>query len=567
MSKQFFLILGALWLLVTPIFAGGQSEPKTETVVAEKLPPVVPPQRPEDPPPFTFESDASKMGWWNDVVFYEIYVRSFQDSDGDGVGDFKGMTSRLDYLKDLGIGGIWLMPIMESPNPHGYDVVDYYSVSSVYGTKEDFLEFMAEARKRGIKVIIDLVLNHTSNRHPWFVEASKGPDNPFRDFYRWSKSVENQRGPWGQSPVWHTNPGDDENFYYGVFNFQMPDLNYRHPPVTQEINKIIKYWLTEMKVDGFRLDAVKYLIEDGRRLQDVDENHDWLRNFYTYYKSLNPQAFTVGEVWSSTATVLKYTGDQMDVNFQFDLAGSIIASVQSGSSDKVLDQIDRIASTFPEGQYAPFLTNHDQERLMTLLNGNTDNAKLAGAILLTIPGVPFIYYGEEIGQYGKGNDDNKRRPMQWDGSEFKGFSTRKPYGSGFNQLGSDLNVADQLKDPNSLLSLYKRLISLKKLRPEMRRGKYAPVITNPGQVLSFIRHHEKGDSLVLMNLGRKEIKNFGLTVWNGPFQTGTKARILEGKLSGDMKLSDPEINSTGGFDFWQPLTNLPSKSIFVIALE
>ena len=225
---------------------------------------------PSPPAPATPRQPSLAQGpdglpWWNDTVFYEIFVRSFADSTtgplaGDGIGDLQGIIEKLDYLQGLGVRGIWLTPIMVSPSYHGYDVADYYTVKPEYGANADFTRLMAEAHRRGIRIIVDLVLNHTSNQHSWFQEAQK-LDSPYRDWYIWAAEDPGYRGPWGQQ-VWHALANQ---WYYGMFTAEMPDLNYRTPAVTEAMHKVAGYWLTEMGADGFRLDAVRYLAEDGEK--------------------------------------------------------------------------------------------------------------------------------------------------------------------------------------------------------------------------------------------------------------------------------------------------------------
>lgn len=270
--------------------------------------------------------------WWNDAVFYEIFVRSFYDSDGNGKGDFQGLIEKLDYLNDgdpatnsdLGITGIWLMPINQSPSYHGYDVTDYRTVESDYGSNEDFKEFIAEAHKRGINVIIDYVMNHSSSEHPWF-QDSKSTGSDKRDWYRWSATNPGYSGPWGQD-VWHSSSGA---YYYGIFWSGMPDLNYETQVVKDEMFDIARFWLEDMGTDGFRLDAVKYIIENGSELEDTEETFQFWRDFRAYYKSVNPNAFAVGEAWTSTDIVRNYVeNDGLDYCFEFDLANAIINALE-----------------------------------------------------------------------------------------------------------------------------------------------------------------------------------------------------------------------------------------------
>ena len=307
--------------------------PSTAAPTPTQPPPTISPGAPTEPLAVspvgqdgTLVMGTSGQPWWNDTTFYEIFVRSFYDSDGDGIGDLNGLIGKLDYLNDgdptitsdpstssghdLGVTGIWLMPIMASPSYHGYDVTDYYQVNPEYGTNEDFKRLIEDAHKRGIRVIIDLVLNHTSAEHPWFIESQE-PGSPKRDWYVWSNEEPQGKG-------WH--PGKNGGYYYGYFGEHMPDLNYKNPAVTEEMYKVVRFWLEQMGADGFRLDAVKYLYEDGKRIEHTPATHEWLKDFNKFYKGIAPQAFTVGEVWDDSGTAAKYVGDELDATFDFGLA-------------------------------------------------------------------------------------------------------------------------------------------------------------------------------------------------------------------------------------------------------
>jgi glycosidase len=224
-------------------------------------------------------SAPEPVSWYRDAVFYEIFVRSFKDSNKDGIGDFNGIVQKMDYLESLGVNALWLMPIFPSPSYHGYDVTDYYDVNPQYGSMEDFKNLLDEAHKRDIRVVIDLVINHTSSQHPWFEEANSSPQSVYRDFYIWS--------PEPKSNLWHQ--GKDA-FYYGYFWEGMPDLNFNNPAVTSEIFKVLSFWLKDVGVDGFRVDAAKHLIEDGDKVENTPATHEWFKGFYTYYKDNSPDA-------------------------------------------------------------------------------------------------------------------------------------------------------------------------------------------------------------------------------------------------------------------------------------
>ncbi len=521
------------------------------------------PQPPEEP------SAEEESPWWNDAVFYEIFVRSFYDSDGDGVGDLNGLIEKLDYLNDgdptttddLGVTGIWLMPIMESPSYHGYDVVDYYRVDQEYGTNEDFRRLIAEAHRRGIRVIIDLVLNHTSSKHPWFQSALNDPNSPYRDFYIWSDENPGYKGPWGQR-VWHRTP---TGYYYGIFWEGMPDLNYNNPAVTAEMEKVIRFWLEDMGVDGFRLDAVKHLIEEGRVQENTPATHEWLRGFYTFYKSINPAALTVGEVWSPTVEVAKYIGDQLDLAFEFDTAQAMLRSARFGDRNYILRAHRLVTERYPPNQFATFLTNHDQPRVMTELRGNVNKAKVAASLLLTGPGVPFLYYGEEIGQVGGKPDENIRTPMQWSDAENAGFTTAVMAWRAPQPNYRDVNVAAQTGDPDSLLSHYRRLIHLRNQHIALREGAWQEVAIPDRRVYAFLRYTRDETLLVLINLSGDAITDYALDLAEGPLQEqAVKAPPIE-LLSGAW-VGIPAVNDQGGFEAYQPLAELAPYGTYVIEL-
>jgi len=502
------------------------------------------------------------MPWWNDAVFYEIFVRSFADSTtgplaNDGIGDLQGIIEKLDYLQQLGVRGVWLTPIMESPSYHGYDVSDYYTVNKLYGTNADFKRLMAEAHKRGIRVIIDLVLNHTSNQHPWFQDASK-PGGKYRDWYIWADKNGGYVGPWGQQ-VWHQ-LGDQ--WYFGMFWAGMPDLNYRNPQVTEEMHKVARFWRQEMGADGFRLDAVRYLLEDGTKQASTPETLDWLRRFQQVYKEAGAETMAVGEIWTSTAEVGQYVPTAVDLAFEFDLAQGILNSISRLTADAFATALTQSLATFPPGQFATFLTNHDQDRAMSQLAGQPDRARLAALILMTAPGAPFIYYGEEIGMTGVKPDEKLRTPMQWTPGANAGFSAGTPW-QPVNTGYETVNVQTETADPASLLNWYRKLIALRNAHPALRIGSFEPLETNKLGVYAFLRR--AGDEIFL------GIYNFD----SGPV-TGYMLKLASGKLVGPLTATDvlagapvapPTLDAAGGFDGYQPLPQLAPRTGYLIQLR
>lgn len=450
-------------------------------------------------------------GWWNESVFYEIFVRSFYDSDGDGVGDFNGMTQKLDYLNDndpatdtdLGVNAIWLMPINPSPTYHGYDVTDYKAVNPDYGTMADFHNFLTEAHNRGIKVIIDLVLNHSSTQHPWFVAARNG-DPTYRDFYRWENTHPGYSGPWGQN-VWHQNNVDGK-YYYGVFWDQMPDLNFNHQPVKDSIVDIMDFWLNTVGVDGFRCDAVKYLYENGSQTEDQPQTFAYWQEFRTIMDSLKPGSMAVGEAWTSTPNVVPYaTNDRFNFCFEFDLANSIQNAVKNNDPLAVSSQMSLVQSSYDSLQYAPFLSNHDQNRVFTEFGGDEAKMKAAAGIYLTLPGVPFVYYGEEIGMVGQGDHLNIRRPMQWNSTPpYAGFTTGTAW-QGVPANYANYNVASEQASGNSIWHYYQDAIRARHQIPELQHGNFSfQYNSHLSQVLTYERKGldaaVEGGVLVVANL-------------------------------------------------------------------
>lgn len=452
------------------------------------------------------QAPTVSAAWRDGSACYEVFVRSFQDSDGDGIGDLKGLIGRLDYINDgnarsarsLGARCIWLMPIMESPSYHGYDVRDYYRVAKALGTNDDFKSLVAAAHKRGIAVIVDMVLNHASEQWRPFQDALARPDSPYRSWFRFAP----QRGPnnrWGNNN-WHKSPLRDE-YYYGFFWKGMPDLNYEQPGALDEMKKVAAFWLNEMGADGFRLDAVKYLVEDGAVVEDTPGTHRVLREYAEFVRRTKTGAFTIGEVFDSTGVLLSYYPDQLDAYFAFEVADSLIAGVRRSDGRGILAPVVRLQRSVPPERVGLFLRNHDQPRTRTELGGDWGKTRVAAFLQLTLPGLPFIYYGEEVGMTGGKPDELIRRPMSWGPREaHAGFTTGTPWHS----LAPDsaaTGVEAQTADTASLLNWYRQLMQWRAQHPVLARGIVTPLVMRDSTLVAWVTRDGDDAALVIANLG------------------------------------------------------------------
>lgn len=518
-------------------------------------------------------------GWWDNAVCYEVFVRSFYDSNGDGIGDINGLISKLDYINDgdpqqqndLGVTCIWLMPIMESPAYHGYHVADFYTVDRDYGANEDFKRLVAEAHKRGIKVMLDLVLNHTSSENPWFQSALNDPNSPYRDWYIWSATDPGYKGPWGEQ-VWHKSPVRDE-YYYGVFNDQLPDLNYRNPAVTAEAQKITRFWLTEMGVDGFRLDAIKHLIENGSVQENTPETHAWLRQYRNFVQQTQPQALTVGEIFDAgPVTLAPYYPDQLDSYFTFDVGKTLLTAAATGQARQFMGAARVANNNLPFQRFAPFLTNHDQDRAMSVLGDDVGKAKIAATALLTMPGLPFVYYGEEIGMLGVRGpegplaDAPRRAPLQWSSEPQAGFTGGTPW-EPLQANWNTVNIAAQTGDPQSLLNLYRRLIHLHTSHPALATGDFTPLKTSDNSVAAFIRQSADEAILVLLNFDRAPVSGATVAVEASGLLPGTyNLQPLE-PTQIDQSVADLSVAENGAITDAAPLETLAPQTGYIFQLQ
>lgn len=495
--------------------------------------------------------------WWNDTVFYEIYMPSFCDGNGDGIGDFKGIISKLDYLQELGVRGIWLTPFYPSPKvDNGYDIADYYSVDKDYGTMKDFEEFIEEAHKRGIRVIADLVLNHTSSEHLWFKEARSSKDNPKRDWYIWKDGnnglLPNNWESFFGGSAWEFDE-KTEQYYYHAFAREQVDLNWANNEVKEAMLDIMKFWL-DKGVDGFRLDVINFLtVNDEWRdnpfdeekneqihLYDKDQNGilDAIKEIAAFVHSYGDK-FLVGEVGSEDLEELRrYCGkDLLDVVFNFNLG-----SMDTLDIDKLFNELQNMNNVYDEYQTPTlFFGSHDMPRYISRFGEigiEEERAELIATLMLTAEGVPFIYYGDEIGmrdlyvddislmrdvqgtmaydmKLAEGDSekealrianeksrDKSRSPMQWNGREFAGFSEEASWISIQSEF-REIHVEKQRKKENSLLHYYKRLIGIRNQEAALKYGEYTLLEKN-NSVISYVREYNNEQIYIFLNFADQE---------------------------------------------------------------
>ena len=495
-----------------------------------------------------FSQKTTDTKWWIEAVFYQIYMPSYADSNGDGYGDFKGMTQKLDYLQNLGVKGIWLTPFLKSPKvDNGYDVSDYYEVDPTYGNKADFDTFLNTAHKRGIKVIIDMVFNHTSTDSKWFQESRKSKDNPYRDYYIWKDEPNNWESFFGGT-AWEKDNLTNQ-YYYHKFDKRMADLNWSNQKVVTEIQNVLRFWL-DAGVDGFRLDVINFLttngitkdnpMKDGKQDHINDIDQEGVKNAMQIIKSTVSKydnRFIVGEIGSDKIEVLKQyqSQDLLDVVFNFNFG-----SIKEFSAQRIFDELESMEknmSNYP----TLFFGSHDMPRMIDrLADGNVDKATALTALILTAKGVPFIYYGEEIGMHNiisqnrdemvdiqgrthyklalekgkndkeallEGNEHNRdksRSPMQWNANSFAGSSNKKTWIK-INPDYKKTNVEVLKSQKKSILNTYKKLIALRNKERVLQYGTYENLEYEKDQI-SFTRSYEGEKIAVIINFGiKKEI--------------------------------------------------------------
>lgn len=503
--------------------------------------------------------------WWKEAVVYQIYPRSFKDSNADGVGDLKGITSKLDYLKDLGIDVVWLSPHFKSPNAdNGYDISDYEAVMEDFGTMEDFDEMLAEIHARGMKLIIDLVVNHSSDEHRWFQESRKSKDNPYRDFYIWKKEIPNDWISFFSGNAWEFDELTEE-YYLHLFVKKQPDLNWENPKLRQEIYKMMKFWL-DKGVNGFRMDVIS-LISKDQNFSNFPENRFGDLAFYAngprvheFLQEMNREVLskydcmTVGEAFGVSAEqAVFYTGkDRHELNtiYHFDHAANRAEECfLKPAPEFSLVELKAIFRKWDEavselGWNSIYWGNHDNPRVVSRF-GNTEkyhreSAKMLAMLLLTLRGTAYIYQGDEIGmtnanftsieEYndvqvlnayqslvveGKGSEsdflsacnaiarDHARTPMQWDSTRNAGFSTANKTWLKINENYETIHVAQQETDEDSILNFYKKLIQIRKKTPVLIEGTYEDLLSNDNNLWAFRRKDSETEVLVLCNFTDK----------------------------------------------------------------
>lgn len=472
----------------------------------------------EDTPPID-EPDEPDMSWKieydmvdvspyfeeNVDVCYQIFPISYADSDGDGYGDLKGITENIDYLANtLDIDCIWLNPVNPSPTYHKYDVLDYYGIDAQLGTMEDYEELLSVAEDNDIKVLMDLVINHTSFDHPWFVNSRSSKESDYRDWYIWNDLTDKEKYP--SSDGWYFNNGE---YYYASFWDRMPELNMDNPEVREEFKDIATYWL-EKGVDGFRIDAAKHLYdlnEYPRGTNLLKENRLFFREFNDHIKSVNPDAFMVGEIWSESSSFIGYFYEGMDSTFNFPVSEAIMDGLLGGTGNGIIEALEESATEYEQvrDDYIDsfFLTNHDQNRILDTLSYDLDKMMLAAHINFTMPGISWIYYGEELGMTGMKPDESIRQPFKWSDDSIYNATGKTGGIANWNAHNDALaGVEEQLLSETSLLNMYIELIALKKDNPALSDGALKLVEYDGSRLLIFIRESNDQTVLVIHNMSQ-----------------------------------------------------------------
>jgi maltose alpha-D-glucosyltransferase/alpha-amylase len=483
--------------------------------------------------------------WYKDAIVYELHVKAFLDSNADGIGDFRGLTEKLDYLQELGVTVLWLLPMYPSPfKDDGYDIADYLDVHKDYGTLKDFQSFLDEAHRRNLRVITELVVNHTSDQHPWFQEARQHPHSPKRDYYVWNASDERykdariiftdtERSNWSWDAV-------AKQYYWHRFFSHQPDLNYDNPEVRKEMLKTMEFWL-DRGVDGLRADAVPYLVErDGTSCENLPETHAVLKEFRRALDAKYPDRMLLAEANQWPADVRPYfgDGDEFHMAFHFPLMPRIFMAIKKEDRHPITEILAQTPAIPPSCQWALFLRNHDEltlemvtdderdylyreyardprmklnigirRRLAPLMDNDRRKIELLNSLLLTMPGTPILYYGDELGMGDNiylGDRNGVRTPMQWTGDRNAGFS-RAETAQLYMPLNVDpvygyqaLNVEAQQRVPNSLLNWTRRVLAVRKRHKTLGRGTLEFLKPANRSILAYVRKYE-GEILLIVN--------------------------------------------------------------------
>lgn len=513
---------------------------------------------------------TSTYPWWETGIIYQIYPRSFQDSNGDGIGDLKGIQSRLPYLEDLGITAIWLSPIYLSPMvDFGYDVSDYTDIHPIFGTMDDFMALLEDVHRRGMKLILDFVPNHTSDQHPWFLESRSSRDNPKRDWYIWKDPKPDGSPPnnWqsyfksGSAWEWDEPTG---KYYLHLFTKEQPDLNWRNLEVQQTMMDVLRFWL-ERGVDGFRVDVLSLLIKDAGfrdeprgeiriRTHDQPEVHDIIRQMRHVLDEYANRVL-IGELWYPYKRLVTYYGGNLDechLPFNF---GLIYHPFTSQSIQKLAQEYE---NALPKGAWPNWvLGNHDQDRVASECRAGETNARLAQMLLLTLRGTPFMYYGDELGMpnveispekfldplvAGEGRSrDLERTPMQWNDSPYAGFSTVEPWLPVAEDYISR-NIKAQETDQHSMLQMVKQIIRIRQRSPALNHGSYIPLTVYDRDVMAYLRTGEDENILVVLNFSdTQKMVNLAANSQNGQILLSTQL-----DRTGDVLLNTLELRQHEG---------------------
>jgi len=509
--------------------------------------------------------------WYKDAIFYQVYVRAFYDSNGDGHGDLRGVTLKLDYLKDLGVDCLWLKPHYPSPlKDDGYDIADYYGIHPDYGTLDDFKHLLDEAHARGLRVITDLVLNHTSDRHPWFQAARADKDSPYHDYYVWSDTDDKYPGARivfldTEKSNWTWDPVASQYFWHRFYSSQ-PDLNYDNPAVQAEMINVMKFWF-DLGVDGFRADAVPYLFErEGSNCENLPETHAYLKKLRAFIDEHYPDRILLCEAnqWPEDVRPYFGKGDEFHMGFHFPIMPRIYMDIEKGRANDMREILRRTPSIPANCQWCIFLRNHDEltlemvtseerewmwkhfapqlrmrlnlgirRRLTPLLKNDRQKLELAHSLLFSLPGSPIIYYGDELGMGDNiwmHDRNGVRTPMQWDASENAGFSQASTEALYSPLIRDDpfgvqkVNAENQQKDPRSLWNTIHKMIATRKGHPAFGRGNFKWVELQNEHIASFNRQYQDETILAIHNLSET-----AQVVTIEEFESGILRDVLDGQ--------------------------------------